>query len=64
MHKVRARVFNVDENRYEELEFEVSDDLYKIITNGIGTHYSISKEDLPKSDVAPIDEVNKYLGNY
>lgn len=41
VHKVTARVFNIDSDEYEEVEFNVSDDVYKIITNGIGEHYSI-----------------------
>lgn len=41
VHRVKANVFNIDTNEYEELEFEVSDDVYKIITNGIGASYSI-----------------------
>ena len=48
-HKVKARVFNIDTNEYEELEFEVSDDVYKIITNGIGASYSIDAD--PRPDV-------------
>lgn len=43
-HIVRARVFNIDANEYEEQEFEVSDDVYKIITNRIGKHYSLGVE--------------------
>lgn len=40
-HMVKASVFDIDANEFVELEFEVSDDVYKIITNGIGANYSM-----------------------
>lgn len=41
---VKAKVFNIDTNQYEEVECIISDDLYKIITNGIGEHYSLASD--------------------
>lgn len=39
---VTAAVFNPDIGRFEKVECRVSEDLYKIITSGMGLNFSIA----------------------